>query len=170
MKAARLCRDPEFAIDSLAIDDHLAGVAEFKREDAGIDLAVDIGIRRLKCIFDRRQQRIYPFVKVALLQVNGAVHTRDTILSTHIITTRHAPFRSHSIRFDCLYWCRRVWTKRAAQAATGAAENVGVGAHAGACFRVGAVSIALEKFGVARAAPGGELMMEGVALSARKYK
>ena len=55
MKAAGFCGDPDLSIRCLPIDDHLAAVGEFEREDSGVDLAVDIGASRLKRIFDRRE-------------------------------------------------------------------------------------------------------------------
>ncbi len=56
-------------------------------------------------------------------------------------------------------------TKGAAQTAGGDTEDFAVSAGAGTHFGNTVVSVALEKFGVARAASSGELMMEGVALA-----
>ena len=73
------------------------------------------------------------------------------------MTTRHAPFRPHSIRFVRRLRYRRVRTKGATQTAAGYAGNPDLRGHI--------VSTGLARFGVARAAPSGELMMEGVALT-----
>lgn len=156
MKTAGFRRDPDLPIRCLPIDDHLAAVVKFEREDPRIDLAVDIGIGGFKRIFDRRQDDIHAIMKIALFHPNGAIHTRDTILSTPHNVTRYAPFHFHSIRIIHLLRHCRLRAERRPEAPAGPAQERFCGGHA--------MSIELADFSVSRDAASGELKMEGVAL------
>lgn len=81
MKSARFCCDPQFARRCLAIDDHLATIGEFKRENAAIGLGIYVCIDRFQRGFDIAQYSIDALMKLTLLLCHTAVHTRDTILS-----------------------------------------------------------------------------------------